>query len=519
MITKGTEIDATRAKYKTSIEALEQFGFVSVPKEQNPPLIWIDGIISIAEAEALLPYQRVNKIPCMDFLCFKSTMFSELNAIKSFFPTYFEFYPHTYCLPGELPELERDHIHICNQTAVAPTWVIKPRAGSCGKGIHFIQSTQEANNITTPSIAQLLVNPFLIDKKKFDFRFYVLISSLDPLAVFIYREGIARFCTQPYSPPSRSAGENPFSLLTNTAINKKCHDIKPEEFTRPASEVLRTVVSLKPQCSRVWDEICTATVLTIVGLYPSIIATLPLNGGAPLATKLLDPNAPKLIVPRRPLWDKSSHYNFIGAQKKRASTKKRKKKIITTNTHIPNFDNNESPKLPYDSIPVKERVLTEAQHYFHILGIDIILDTEGHPMVLELNDRPSLQVTAPFELGLKESMIKEAFEHLRLDALTNGNNSNSNWQQILPVSENSQLYMPIKAMMQHQSGLKYYGRTSAKSPGTQRMVNAGIAADPLEVRKRIKKKEEMKSNNNNNNNNNLHQITKVTIACELPHIE
>ena len=43
--------------------------------------------------------------------------------------------------------------------------------------------------------------PYLIDGLKFDMRIYVLVAGIDPLRIFVYEVGLARFATEEYRAP------------------------------------------------------------------------------------------------------------------------------------------------------------------------------------------------------------------------------------------------------------------------------------------------------------------------------
>ena len=64
--------------------------------------------------------------------------------------------------------------------------------------------------------------PFLIDGFKLDLRIYVLVTSCDPLRVYVYKDGLGRFATVPYTEPTNS---NVVSMIMIIGLVKITHSL------------------------------------------------------------------------------------------------------------------------------------------------------------------------------------------------------------------------------------------------------------------------------------------------------
>ena len=68
---------------------------------------------------------------------------------------------------------------------------------------------------------------------KFDLRLYVVVTSFDPLRVYIYREGLVRFASERYSNEDLSSEEAKYSHLTNYSINKNNEKFVKNDVSPP----------------------------------------------------------------------------------------------------------------------------------------------------------------------------------------------------------------------------------------------------------------------------------------------
>lgn len=98
-------------------------------------------------------------------------------------------------------------------------WIVKPQSSSQGKGIFMIDDINEVPINESLVISRYIDNPLLIGGLKFDIRIYVLVTSFDPLKIYVYNEGLARFASEPYN--LETIKSNVFAHLTNYSINKK----------------------------------------------------------------------------------------------------------------------------------------------------------------------------------------------------------------------------------------------------------------------------------------------------------
>ena len=78
-------------------------------------------------------------------------------------------------------------------------YILKPVAASCGKGIRVIGKKQQINKRNGIIVSKYISKPHLIRGFKYDLRIYILVLSFDPLKIYMFKDGLVRLATVPYS--------------------------------------------------------------------------------------------------------------------------------------------------------------------------------------------------------------------------------------------------------------------------------------------------------------------------------
>ena len=81
-------------------------------------------------------------------------------------------------------------------------WICKPSNMAQGKGIFITRSFKDVAKHQSAVVSHYISNPLTVDKLKFDLRIYVALTSINPLRIYMYDEGLVRFATAEYSAPT-----------------------------------------------------------------------------------------------------------------------------------------------------------------------------------------------------------------------------------------------------------------------------------------------------------------------------
>ncbi|XP_062123780.1 tubulin polyglutamylase ttll-5 isoform X1 [Drosophila sulfurigaster albostrigata] len=189
-------------------------GLTEVQGDSNFNLLWTGVHMKLDTLRNLALYQRVNHFPRSYELTRKDRLYKNIERMQHLRGMkHFDIVPQSFILPLEI----RDLIFAHNKHR--GPWIVKPAASSRGRGIFIVNSPDQIPQDEQVLVSKYIVDPLCIDGHKCDLRVYVLVTSFDPLIIYLYEEGIVRLATVRYD---RNADNlwNPCMHLCNYSINK-----------------------------------------------------------------------------------------------------------------------------------------------------------------------------------------------------------------------------------------------------------------------------------------------------------
>lgn len=174
---------ARNERAKQVNDALEKIGLVPCKNQSQYDLLWAhDYPFDLIDVTAMEPHPRVNFIPGSQALTDKS----ELAKMDS------EFIPKTFQLPNNR------YMFLENARQRAGKMYVQRR----GKSM-VLRSPEriDLKDDGDVSLQEYIDNPLLVDGHKFDLSVYAVVTSIDPLRIYMYKgDAMFRFAPVKYHP-------------------------------------------------------------------------------------------------------------------------------------------------------------------------------------------------------------------------------------------------------------------------------------------------------------------------------
>ncbi|XP_030240005.1 tubulin polyglutamylase TTLL4 isoform X2 [Drosophila navojoa] len=162
-------------------------------------------------------YQKINHLPGSFRIGRKDSCWKNLQRqMRKHSNREFGFMPRTYVIPNDLCALRKRWPKYAQRNT---KWIIKPPASARGAGIRVVYRWGQIPKRRPLIVQKYIERPLLINGSKFDLRLYVLVTSVNPLRVFMYHNGLARFASVKYSAKADTLNDRCMHL-TNYSINK-----------------------------------------------------------------------------------------------------------------------------------------------------------------------------------------------------------------------------------------------------------------------------------------------------------
>ncbi|KAM4018878.1 tubulin polyglutamylase TTLL11 isoform 2-T2 [Anomaloglossus baeobatrachus] len=222
---------------------------------------------------------HVNKFPGMAEMVRKINLSRALRTLQELYPEEYDYYPQSWILPEEYHTFTGEvRLAMDNDPSWRPFFIVKPDGGCQGDGIYLIRDPGEvrgAGGLRPAVVQEYVTQPLLIDRLKFDMRLYVVLTSLEPLEIYLSKDGLSRFCTEPYQAPTHRNLHHTYMHLSNYSLNIHSSNFIHTDSAhtgskRTVSSVLCRLLAKGVDIKKVWSNITALVIKTVISLLPEL---------------------------------------------------------------------------------------------------------------------------------------------------------------------------------------------------------------------------------------------------------
>lgn len=459
---------ASAASYYNGLASLLWTGRAAARTLDNFTRLGLKRAAAPAASAALGFTSQTNHFPSFDELCNKAPLSRRLKFYSKLLPDEFDFVPQTWILPQEWESLRAEVVakngaaasvaqssgaaatpaaSSASAAAAKPTtYIFKPSTGSQGAGISLAQRLQDVEAIVrratelgsggptglgpgggssssggmSMTVQEYIGAPLLLNGLKFDFRIYVLLESLEPLRFHLYRDGLARFCTESYTEPSGANLRKAFMHLTNSSLNKSnaekfnvklTEELSAQERAMLNSELIEGSQAIEnrqqQQSQQESKENPSQSAIRSPSPPSASSSSSPPASSSSFGADLMDHDSSKRSI-RTVLSQLRAEGHALSDSAFWAGIARivsRTLAAMWTGAYA-NYKIAFPSSGALGSAPAAEG--HQGSACMHILGFDILLDSALKPWLLELNCSPSLNVDSTLDLVLKKGMMEKS---------------------------------------------------------------------------------------------------------------
>ncbi|CAH8615549.1 unnamed protein product [Schistosoma rodhaini] len=418
------------SRYNIVDQCIREAGFTVINNDDinDAYLIWSDNFLSLERIMKLEPYQRANHFPGMIEICRKDLLTKNFSRMQKAKPDEYNFMPNTWILPQEYGYFSNYARKLYRQ-GCNPCFIQKPANGAMGHGIHlYCDMNKISGNINDGIISviqEYIEHPLLIDGYKCDLRVYVLVTSCDPLKIFIYNEGLVRLSAEKYIKPSEPNGDSIYRQLTNYSINK--HHIEYHRSPDDISGSKRSFTFFNHYIQKVkqsnpyiiWDKIYDLIIKTIIIALPHLMHFYRISrhqSSNQNHTTTTNNNSSNNSNNNKHSSKQSGYH-----QGKQYSTMNNKQSML--NNHPKQSSKTMSTLTSFIPSTIhKSKVFNMNSNktsfmysnLFEILGFDILIDEQLNPWLIEVNRSPSFNIDQQLDKQIKYNLLTDTIRLLNI---------------------------------------------------------------------------------------------------------